>query len=394
MVNIYQYAPIGKSNLIQALGLQEPYKEGKASTCSSCKFYGLLEPSEYGSQHDKCEACAVCRSMTENAGSNYVYEKNIYAINGVVRKKMSSSQEIHLYLLLHFLHSAQYGVTAVVDEKEVADILGVHVRTVQNNLEKLKKMGYITYQMHPDEGKSAVAVRISNYEEMFKPQSRGGRGYVIFSKEMLKKFFNIKNINSLRIQLRMFIDNDKEVLMKGAPEEQLITKTYKEIGRYLPSYCKRNVIKKALSQSSKLLQIETGQNSVTFLIDKKYNAGKRKKEQESEYKQMIEEFLDTFNREVAWDKDSLFKDETKSMTEVRINNVLDGIKTDKPPFPCKDRDVRDFVTLCMEYGYEIVTESILEIYAQYIVTGKEIHSVGALVRTFAENMVGVLPTVA
>ncbi len=391
MNNVLYYASIGKTNLIQALGLQKPYKEGKADTCTSCKFYNLLEPSEYGCQHDYCEACAMRKSMVENAGSNYVYEKNLYSINNEVRKKLSSAQEIHIYLLLHFLHATQSGVTDIVDENEMAQMLGVHVRTVKNNLKKLKKAGYIEYQKHPEQGRRAIAVRIKHYEEMYKPRVQGGKGYIIFSREMLAEFIKVKSINSLRIQLRIFIENDKDILLKDQPEEKPLIKSYREIRRYLPPYCKRNVIKKALSEHSNLLQFVFNKEDVIFTVEKKYNAGKRKKEQEAQYEEMMKDFLKALDREIEWDKDSLFKDEYKNPIEAKISSFLDTIKGEKPIYKYKGRDIKDFIVLCMEFGFSIVTESILKVYARYVTAGRDIGSMGALVRTFVENSLGILP---
>lgn len=133
---------------------------------------------------------------------------------------MLKANAIKLFLLLHFYHPDNNGIVYNLEACELASVIGCNVRTVWNNLKVLEEYTYISYSKNEY---GLINVILNDYENYYLPANKGGRGFLVMSKELLTKLNSTDSLVSLRIFIR-------ELLSLDSPElkvlQVLITRTY------------------------------------------------------------------------------------------------------------------------------------------------------------------------
>lgn len=253
---------IGKAVLYQMIGIQKTHKTDlfentdiEKSGCKNCSWYRMAASGNVSEKIiDKVSAqCTNCPHKCLTSKSTYVNEKNKYG-----DKRKVCCNAIKLFILLHTQAPDQTGLVRNVNISEIANKMNVNIKTVRNNLHVLEDAGYI----FADTKTSAII--LLDYPKYFLTADKGGRGYVKLLSETVDSIISINSITGFRIIIRQLLepDNDKSS-----------TKTFQDLKKYLPAYCKRNVILSKLSLIRDLIfDIETTMVDVTFRIKDKFNA--------------------------------------------------------------------------------------------------------------------------
>ena len=155
-----------------------------------------------------------------------------------------------------------------------------------------------------------------------------------------------------------------------------ISNTYKDLKRFLPEYCKPNIIRKAVQTSNDIFTITLNTNGIRFEIKDEYNAKKQKESCYQYYIHQLHQFVMDFN---------------KTVTSVNVNNSIPAryaeYFNDRQTVDYyrlihfKDYEVEDLAMLSLQYSFDTVIYALSSIYKTYILKDHEIKNLGGLVRT-------------
>ena len=299
------FANIGKAAIIQSLGIQKNYTEEIETTvdaidysntaCSTCKYKAIINTFDKNSKPyaDACASCASCPHKTLIQKNVYkkIYhnEKNRYGY-----RPMLKANAIKLFLLLHFYHPDNNGIVYNLDACDLASVIGCNVRTVWNNLKVLEEYTYISYSKNEY---GLINVILNDYENYYLPANKGGRGFLVMSKELLTKLNSTDSLVSLRIFIRELLSLDSPEL-KGVASVDY--KNIRDIRNTLPAYCKPSVIKAKLTKNSDIFNVTFKDDVVRFEIDKAYIPKNQKAYVHEEYVGILQNFIWEFNQNVAY----------------------------------------------------------------------------------------------
>jgi hypothetical protein len=381
------FANIGKAVLLQSLGLQKNYSEAVESTvevtdynttaCASCKYCSIIrsfnpESDAYKSAADACLSCPHRVTATQTIYKKiYHNERNRYGY-----KPMLKSMAIKLLLLFHFCHPDQFGVIDSVSFGECAKILHCNPRTVHNNLEILASYGYISYSKNDSK---SFSVCLNDYESYYLPASQGGRGYIVMSSQLLTQLLGIGSLMSLRIHLRELVELDN-LSIQG--HFTALNKTYSEMKRSLPSYCKPCVIKSCMKQSAGIFNITCKDKAIRFEIVDRFDCKRQKSELFDMYMAKFSDFIAGFNSNVAdANAGSLIADKYRTFFDLSGKNFPADMTGSYCLLHISSLELEDLVQLSMQYSYDNVVAALADVYRDYCLREKTVNNLGALLRT-------------
>ena len=244
-------------------------------------------------------------------------------------------------------------------------------KTINNNNELLREYGYICYNKTDSH---FANVFLPDYENYFKPASQGGRGFIVMNKSVLNELVKIQSINELRITLRQLMEFD---LLSNRSIDS-IEKSYKELRRVLPDYCKRNVIKKA-SEKLSMFIVEIKENIINFRIKDKYDSKRQKAELQSYYEQELLDFSKEFLHDVVEINTSI-----TDYRDSKYSEFFDGVEPYTGTYSAwmlTQVEIADLASLCIHYSWHHVIKALQSIYKTYRMKGVAIMNLGALCRT-------------
>lgn len=379
------FANIGKAVLLQSIGLQKNYTEIEEATvdvidydntaCSDCKYKALVHAFEPGTAayQTVCETCQNCpkKLFTTKTVYKKIYhnEKNRYAHNSY--KPRLKTNAIKLLLILHFYHPDRFGIIKNLDIRELAELLTCDIKTIRNNLAVLNNYSYITYSK-VDTYK--ITLCLNDYDSYYLPAKKGGRGFFVLSKELLLQLLQIPTLVTLRIFLRELINIDN-LNIKGGPFTA-VSRTFKDLKRSLPEYCKPHIIRKAVQNDTNIFHITLKDSGIRFEIKDEYNAKRQKADCYNYYIQKFNDFVIDFNNTVSFinvnnvtpPKYSFYFDDVRSSATYRLIRF-------------KDFEIEDLAMLALQYSYDTVIYALSSIYKTYILKDRKITNLGGLVRT-------------
>lgn len=400
LLNLSNFARVGKGPALKAIGLQKNYKEyyteyqqldEAASGCFACpnfKYKSFLEYMPQEIQENISSQCSNCpKAVYKTAYKThikYINEKNMYGYQPRLK-----GNALKLLITYHFLTPSPRGFISDVSEKELAEFINCDIKTIRYSNEVLAKYGYISYHAAGWE-KNHISILLPEYNTYHLTASEGGRGYATISKELLQEIMKIKDINQLRIYLRAIMESDAS----SAPQVKL-ERSYEQLRRYLPGYCKPNVIKKALVLQSDIFNIEYENTKVVLHLNAVYNTRQAKlsliEENRSEmqsYITVLNDMLDQYNL-LQENPDDDPANLTEKLRLYGLHTYLDTNKKPKtntyPPVILKDNDYRDLGLLSTTYSLSVVKQTVLEIYNTYILPKRPIESFGALTRAIIKK---------
>ena len=381
-MKITPYARVGRSPLIKAVGLQKNFKEvfytetleldRYASGCFSCPNYKNVEFAEFMPPQIQTKAKQCCASCPFAQ-----YEKNMF---GYARRL--TAIPLKLLLVYHFGSPNPQGIVRGYNTTQLAAYLGCSPRSVRNANITLAEYGYI----HVLESlkKNHFDVMLMEYKDYAKTAREGGRGYATFNKEFLDEIMQITDINQLRVFLRIALDLDT----KKDPEEEI---SYSSLQRFLPDYCKKGVIQKALSAASRLYDLVFDNDKIKFTLNTifhgrtEYENSQISGENEIyEYIQKIDSSIETVNQAILEDKP--FEAEFLSDQEIEPS-IASKIKKEKlyVAFDLSAENFKDLGLLVSTYSIDAVKKVIRYIHKNYVAKLKTIDNFGALARTLLKD---------
>lgn len=397
MLELSNFASIGKAVLYRAIGLQKNYKEvitqehdilDEAETgCYSCQNFITKNFTKYCPETVEYKTCL---QICENCPKKVFYKS--YNITTIYRNEFNKFGyaprlkrfPILLFLVYHFLGVDKNGIIKNVNINDLAEFFNCEKRTIQAANKKLSEYGYIITGNGIDPN-NYINIMLPEYTKYFSTAIEGGRGYYICSKELFTKLAAIDNITALRIQLRKLLEHDDQSISGNYKGE--LTHTYKEIRRALPDYCKPNVIKKSLENNMEIFNICADNDTITFKLNPAYQAKLIKNELFEHNKGKISNLINKFNdivNNLEFNQDKLAIDFSEF--------IISKSDVNYSPIVVNDKDLDDLSSMSVQYTYEIVVNALSEVYKIFIIPGAKIKNFGGLIRTTIKKNLNLIET--
>lgn len=391
-MELNNFARIGKSVITKSIGLQknyiEVYEKGervlneRQSGCFCCPVHkAKCQMREFDVTDAlnflecQCEGCSQAVYTTEyKTCKKYINEKNKFGYQPTLK-----SYSIKLLLAYHFLQPDAYGTLKDVSIKDLAELIGCTPATVKASNKVLAEYGYChicesgLYDNH-------INVILAEYRDYHKTAAEGGRGYITMSASMLKKILDIEGLNTLRLNLKGILEVDNASFGNTEnPELESATASYKKLRGFLPDYCKRNVIVKALQKDSSIFDLTYHGNAVTFSIHSEF-AQKNMREsmlriEEAQIKKYIENLNETLSRAGGF-----YVKGFDPLVDARMESYHIADTSRHTTIPLSDKDYKDLASMCVQYNCDIVQSAIITAYNSYTIRGREIRNFGGLIR--------------
>lgn len=362
---------IGKAVLYQMLGIQESYYTPAKipSSCKNCPWIeaALSNPSPTVISNLKIH-CLSCQNYKTDI-LQYVNEKNKYG-----SKEKVCRNAISLFIMLHMYHPSQSGYINNLSIRTLAEKLNISERTVKNCLSMLSKKNYIFVDYMRN---GLFNVILLDYTKYFLKADKGGRGYIKISDITLSELFEIKNILAFRIILRQLLDE----------QDQDCEKTYQQLRRTLPDYCKRNVIQKALNiYNNMIYSIKTASNTVHFSLLKSVNTNYIMQNDKADNIQYFDSVLKELD-------DFILSGKPVSDIPISLNrfirNPLNGNIISEPVLFQRNNTetlLNDLANLSVKYSRQTVLDALADTYRDKMCQKQSlIRDVGAYVLTVIKN---------
>ena len=258
-------------------------------------------------------------------------------------------------------------------------MIGCNVRTIWNNLHVLQEYTYISYSKTQY---GFINVILNDYENYYLPANKGGRGFLVMSKELMSRLNSIDSLVSLRIFIRELLSLDSPDL-KGVASVDY--KNIRDIRNTLPAYCKPSIIKSKLISTSDIFRVSFKDDVVRFEIDKTFIPKNQKTYVHDEYVDMLNQFIWNFNQNVAYiNSGENISDRFSSF--FNMNTPVASYKLMK----LSDIEIDDIASLSLHYSYEIVMNALSVVYKQYYMYEKTVSNLAGLlstiIRTHFDNL--------
>lgn len=397
-LELNSYARIGKAVITKAIGLQKNYKEvyekseeklnEEKSGCHNCevcklkcRFSALGVTEVCDALNEQCRTCsqAVWES-TYTTYTKYINEKNRYGYQPTLKVNA-----IKLFITYHFLQPDALGFIKNVSVKELAELLDCTPATIRSSNEILSSYEYC-YFCNSGISDNHINVYIPEYKNYHKPASEGGRGYLSLSSNMLSELLAVDHLNTLRLTIKGILEVDNASAYDAAnPNLTDVTSTFDKLRGFLPSYCKRNVIRKALEQGNAIFQYSFSDSSVTFSMKQEYAKKNMRKAMLLESEQEVKDHVDSLNDvlELANDKEP-YTDHERTQALLTMFSI--GSFHRYPSLILTNDDYRDLASMCIQYNMNMVKQAISCVYNDYIAKRRPVESFGALTRHYIRNM--------
>lgn len=392
-MELNRFARIGKGVLTKAIGLQKNYVEvyskgsdllnESKSNCFTCSNYQKKEElkllgmdKEAEQIHCSCHECP--HSVWEPSyiiQKRYINEKNRYGYQPTLK-----SNAIKLFLLYHFLQPDGHGFIKDICIKDLAGTIGCTAATINACNDALRDYGYC-YFSHSGIHDRYINILLPEYKNYHKTAAEGGRGYITMSDSMLFDLCGIGNLNTLRLNIKgiLEVDNASYSDVQSNMVSSVVSQ-YQRLRGFLPSYCKRNVIQKALEQSDTIFDLSFDERNVTFSIKEKYAQKNMRKNMMENIKESLIDHVEHINT-ILEDAPGTEQPEEKERFDTILSMI--GI-TPSSKYPClclTHSDYEDLSSLALQYNLHMVHMALNQIYNKYILKDRPIEKIGALART-------------
>ena len=366
--DLASYAQIGKSELIQAIGIMNDTGE----------FAGI--------------ELTVKDGQSETTVTN---KNNIEKEYG--DKERLSTTPLLLWMYFHYLSPDAEGLVRNISIREAADYLNVSVKGIRKAIEALVKSGYI---FASEIINSTVTIMLPDFKNYFKTKDQGGHGYLELSEDNFLSLVSIANqrlkrgtkdpddeyknkslVNRIRIKIRSFImcDHAQRQYKRNKKADKTVTKTLHEMLSFLPGYFYPKKLLKVLDSIKDTIAYVVEDDKVKMVATvgdfngvKERNSlirtiGKNVKNKINEINDLIQQY----NLSDAKDPYIL------TAANIYLQDDLDCCKT----YSYSKEEVNDIAKLCLQYSEDVVFEALGYIYSNFIITGRTIQNFGALLRT-------------
>lgn len=397
-MELSNFARIGKGIITKSIGLQENYievfevaelkldeeKSGCAGcpVCSAkCQMRDLGAGEAVEILESKCRECPqAVYTETYTEKKKYINEKNQFGYQETLK-----SNAIKLLLAYHFLQPNAYGLVEDINIKGLAELVGCTTATIRACNKTLSEYGYCCV-CESGRYDGCINIILPEYKNYHKTAAEGGRGYITMSSDMMRKILGLQGVNTLRLNLKGILEVDSSSCRSTEdPELASATATYKKLRGFLPDYCKRNVIIKALQKDSSIFSFDCNDKSVTFNINKEFAQknvrSSMMQNEEAEMKSYIANLNQTLfmaGKEYIQGADPL--------ADARLSSYHIAAASGYTLLGLSEKDYKDLASMCIQYSRDMVQKAIITVYNDYTVHGTEIRNFGGIVRTIIRAM--------
>ena len=356
------FGNIGKINLIPAIGLASNLSseiDRKASGCFSCPFYASLLKGETGTT-DQCATCNKKKNIYQNEKSRYTF------------KPLLTKSELLIFMALHLYNPSSTGIVINISVLDLARDCHITLKTVYEGLRSLTSKGYIFLDKSK---RGAFTILINDYDKYYLPANKGGRGYIVITRDVLEQFVSIKgSVNALRYAIRSYINID--MTSKNMPEHSLThTETIRQALSYLPSYLRPCHIKKIIMECLPCMFQSANElfQSITISLDPVYYGPTVKnsliEEEMDEIRIQLEEVLDLLHKHETGQVSifhfpDLAKSAHFSLVHLRLDTKDPLLK---PEFLIKtdNNSILSLAQISLQYGRNRVLQTLKQVWQEW-----------------------------
>lgn len=397
-MELSNFARIGKGIITKSIGLQENYIEvfevaeskldEKKSGCAGCPVCSAkCQMRDLGAGEavkileSKCRECPqAVYTETYTEKKKYINEKNQFGYQETLK-----SNAIKLLLAYHFLQPNAYGLVEDISIKGLAELVGCTTATIRACNKTLSEYGYC-HVCESGRYDGCINIILPEYKNYHKTAAEGGRGYITMSSDMIRKIFAMESVNTLRLNLKGILEVDSSSCRSTEdPELASATATYKKLRGFLPNYCKRNVIIKALQKDSSIFSFDCNDKTVTFNINPEFKQKNVRssmlKNEEAEMKSYIENFNKTL-----FMAGKEYIQGTDPLADARLSSYHIAAASGYTLLGLSEKDYKDLASMCIQYSRDMVQKAVITVYNDYTVHGTEIRNFGGIVRTIIRSM--------
>lgn len=397
-LELNHFARIGKGVISKSIGLQKNYVEiystgpevlnENKSGCSACPIHqlkeqllalGLSAPEE--KIHEQCRTCSSSVWEPSHTRSiRYINEKNLYGYQPTLK-----SNSLKLLLLYHFLQPDAQGFIKNVSIKALAETIGCTAATVHASNKVLADYNYC-YVCNSGLYDNHINIFLPEYKNYHKTAAEGGRGYVTMSSDMLTALISISSLNTLRLNLKGILEVDNASYTHSQDDTYSSVETsYERLRSFLPSYCKNNVIRRALEQDDSIFDLSFFDKGVSFTIHEKYAQKKLRDAMLEDTKKNIIEFVDHINDTAEAVQNASLPSEKKVLEDILSTMQIKSSRI-YPLLSLRLTDYDDLASLALQYNLQMVHAAIIYIYNNYTAANHPVDKFGALARTIIRRM--------
>ena len=391
-MELSNYARIGKGVITKAIGLQENYidvfevaeskLDEEKSGCAGCPVCSAkCRMREEGAEEaveileSKCRECPqAVFTETYTEKKKYINEKNQFGYQETLK-----SNSLKLLMVYHFLNPNACGLITDISIKGLAETVGCTAATVRASNRALSEYGYC-YVCESGAYDGCISILLPEYKDYHKTAAEGGRGYITMSEGMVRRLLNMHGVNTLRLNLKGILEVDSSSSRSTEdPELASATATFKKLRGFLPDYCKRNVIIRALEQDSSIFSFSCSDKAVTFSINREFaQKNVRSAMLENEEAEM-KSYINTLNQTLFMAGKSYIKG-ADPLTDARLADFRIAAAGSYTLLALSEKDYKDLASMCIQYSRDNVRKAVTAVYNGYILHGTEIRNFGGVVR--------------
>lgn len=387
-MELNSFARIGKGVISKSIGLQKNYKEiftknadvlnERKSLCKNCPVHKLKEDlrlldltEEAEKIHEKCRGCSS--SVWDPSYTvHYVNEKNRFGYQPTLK-----ANAIKLLLLYHFLQPDGNGFLKNISVKALAEQIGCTVATIYASNRTLADYNYC-YTCESGLFDHHINVYLPEYKDYHKTAAEGGRGYITMSSDMLLALLDVHSLNPLRLNLKGILTIDNASPGKSSCTAEA---SYTRLRGFLPRYCKKNVIRKALEQSNSILDSTFTEKGVSFSIRREFNQKTMRDSMKKANEASLIRFVSNMNDVLEGANSAAAPFEKEQLEDVLAAMNIRKCQ-EYPSLIIRSDDYSDLAALSLQFNLSMVQSAIVQIYNYYIAEHLIVESFGALTRTF------------
>ncbi len=397
-MELSNFARIGKGVITKSIGLQENYIEvfevaeskldEEKSGCAGCPVCqakcrmredGVKEAVEI--LESKCRECPqAVYTETYTEKKKYINEKNQFGYQETLK-----SNAIKLLLAYHFLDPNAYGLIEDISIKELAELVGCTPATVRASNLTLSEYGYCCV-CESGRYDGCINIILPEYRDYHKTAAEGGRGYITMSSGMMQKILGLQGVNTLRLNLKGILEVDSSSCRSTEdPELASASATYKKLRGFLPGYCRRNVIIKALQKDSSIFSFDCSDKAVTFNISREFAQKNMRGAMLANEEAEIKSYIESLNQTLFMAGKTYIKG-ADPLADARLADYRIAAAGGYTLLALSDKDYKDLASMCVQYSRDMVRKAVITVYNDYTVHGTEIRNYGGIVRTVIRAM--------
>ena len=306
------------------------------------------------------EEAEVCPTTGACAGFGFKKNDQFY-VNENLRcgdREKQSMATILVYLALHYCDLDSQGFCQYGNTREIAKLTGLAIRTVRDSIWKLAKADYIHAGGIDRDGDFTFLE--PDYARIGLTYIEGGRGYVNLEDGMLKQLAALRDVNALRMALRMLITVD------NPRSDGIATVREKDIRSFLPKYVTKGKLQESIAKIRKMcgfLHIGESQGRKYFEIalPEEQDAKRKRTETDGENQKKLGEYIPQLS--------SLYNQEYDAAEEYRRRfgkfpprfQVFGYEKETLDRgfiFKADEEESAQYASMATQYGLEIVKQAL------------------------------------